>query len=790
VLGTVVALAQAARADDIAAFEHMFGATDINAAIGNGGATAGFSAQGEITVLRWPSPSYYQHVDFKTSTSSTARQTPHFGARDNQGSFAGVYVAPGPGGAAGQFLWARESGWTVTQAYATDDSNRLVTKLYNAAMRVTLQYTDVVAPDLDVLVRHIEVTPDAGFTPTTLRLVYFENFSPTIEKADFYPNDQTDQLASRDYALGMSARLGALVHFSVNGRPPALVAPLGTVNSATAVDAFFDTTIANQPGTDGMYLLTGGDRMPDGFQCGWDADAPPAGAGADAYADAIATSGTLSGSAAVLTHADGALRWDLPPAGGAVDVFIAMGARFADAANTLAEARQRGGDAIRAADQAASGAWLARATLPATDDPDRLRLAKRTLLSIAVGRDRATGAIVASISSQPPYDLDWPRDGSFIDYTLDLAGYHDWAEQHRLFYTTVQRKMDGEQQSFGDSYAGSFLMAYYADGRPGAPIPLEIDEVGLTLWGWYEHAKWIDEPQRTSYLNQVWSSIVLGADMLTSCVDPGTNLQCAENEDDNLAQTVTLHGAIPVRLGLASAARAAHYLGRSSDEHRWMHRLAQLDAAIEKAFGDPTLGYVGGDTSLGDVGAIGPVAWTIWPARFHDYKDSRIALSAKQVVDSYTPFFTAANAGGSYYGKGLVALARYDSEIGDATALARDQMWIDRMVKLVPTSTGHYGESFIYDGQDHYTNVVSIPHLWEASLTYLALMAAYSPGQFERPEIAPLDESSGCGCSVGARPRRSLAPLALIALTLALALRRRYRRPATTTVSRPDFFAR
>src|SRR5438067_12842002 len=99
----------AARADDdIAAFEHIFGATDVNAAIGNGGATAGISSQGELTVLRWPSPSYFQHVDFSTAAGEGNRQLPHFGARDNQGSFAGVYLD-------GQFLWARDDGWTAEQ---------------------------------------------------------------------------------------------------------------------------------------------------------------------------------------------------------------------------------------------------------------------------------------------------------------------------------------------------------------------------------------------------------------------------------------------------------------------------------------------------------------------------------------------------------------------------------------------------------------------------------------------------------------------------------------------------
>src|SRR5205823_6087993 len=125
----------------------------------------------------------------------------------------------------------------------------------------------------------------------------------------------------------------------------------------------------------------------------------------------------------------------------------------------LEEARRRGGDDLRAAEREASAALIAGARLPATDDADRLRLAKRALLSIAVGRDRSSGAIVASISSQPPYNLDWPRDGSFIDYALDVAGLSDWVTQHRAFYTRVQRKSDGDDAVSGsDSFAGSFAM--------------------------------------------------------------------------------------------------------------------------------------------------------------------------------------------------------------------------------------------------------------------------------------------------------------------------------------------
>src|SRR5205807_1520314 len=75
----------------------------------------------------------------------------------------------------------------------------------------------------------------------------------------------------------------------------------------------------------------------------------------------------------------------------------------------------------------------------------------------------------------------------------------------------------------------------------------------------------------------------------------------------------------------------------------------------------------------------------------------------------------------------------------DTSAQATVDGWIDRMVKDVPTpGTGHYGESFV-SKNGKFTDVVAIPHLWEATLTYLALMASDPSSEFARPELATLD---------------------------------------------------
>jgi hypothetical protein len=234
-----------------------------------------------------------------------------------------------------------------------------------------------------------------------------------------------------------------------------------------------------------------------------------------------------------------------------------------------------------------------------------------------------------------------------------------------------------------------------------------------------------------------------------------------------------------VRLGLDSAVRAANFLGHPDEARRWRARLDQLDAAIDHAFSDPQLGFVGQTIdSLGGPtgGGTGAVAWSLWPVELRPISDPRMAASARQIAGDYGPFFARQTGGGSYYGKGLVALARFDQASGDAAGAAQVASWLDVMVKQVPTpGTGHYGESFV-DASGTFTNVTAIPHLWEATLTYLALMAVYSPDEFAPAPLA--DDAAppaGCGCALG--DRRPRLPAVALLLSLLLLASRRTRRP-------------
>ena len=75
-----------------------------------------------------------------------------------------------------------------------------------------------------------------------------------------------------------------------------------------------------------------------------------------------------------------------------------------------------------------------------SDNEKLIAVSKRALINTFIALDKRSGAIVASITTQPPYGEDWPRDGAFINYALDLAGLHDLVRKRNLdFYALALR---------------------------------------------------------------------------------------------------------------------------------------------------------------------------------------------------------------------------------------------------------------------------------------------------------------------------------------------------------------
>ncbi|MCL4557366.1 MAG: hypothetical protein M1491_01785, partial [Deltaproteobacteria bacterium] len=686
--------------------ESAFGATNVNAEVGNGGLSAGISQHGTITILRWPSPSYYDQLNYKTATqgltpSSSPRTLPHFGAADNMGSFAGLYFTAGM--PVSGMVWLRDPTFTTQQYYVSTDSDTLVTQYTSDVEGVRVTQYDLVMPDRDVLVRHYVIDnmgtapmEDAGF-------VYYENLAPCLDKTEYVPVDDWSNDAVNDYACLYDSTRDQLVHFMPGDKDFSHI--MGLFSSApdqSGVDSFL-SSISSLPA--GVYAVIGFDFKPDSYQVGSDATTLcPSGRGVatsynpqDAYVSAYG--GTLPGSPAAQCQANAAVtsRFSLASQGHAeFTVYLSFAKDYSDAEANLSYAQRLGWQTIFDNTEAWWKQWLSTAKLPNTTDPVVVSFSKRALISIRLATDNGTGAIVASISTQPPYAEDWPRDGSFINYALDVAGYHSMVTKHELFYAKVQRKA-----ATGMGPAGSFDMNFYADGMPGGPIPFEIDETGLAVWTMWVHTEFLGSScDRLHYMQQVWPAIKLGTQALVDCKDSTDNLQCYANEDDNVAQTQGLQGAITTWLGIESGIAAARYMDDAADIPAWQARADELKQAIVSTFF--TSGSAGSWTTCttyeiiyNQCGSftkeVGNGAWSIWPAEFLPYTSSTMISQGAYLIDAITPDLTYQTSGTIYNGKATLALAvLYQNDPQGQASL--DPLIYDLLHNVPTQDTQHMGE--------------------------------------------------------------------------------------------------
>ncbi len=402
-------------------FELQLGATNVNAALGSGKLTAAFSRCGELTVLKWPGPSYYSQLDYLASNAPDARTQPHFGALDSQGAFPGIAYRTAKGRG---FTWLRDDDWTHDQRYSADTSDVLVDEMTNAALGFHVTARHFVLPDRDVLVNHYEVRRERGSRVRGGTLVFYTNFAPTLARLPFFPFADWALDFQTDFAAAYDSRERAVLQF-MPASAQAYPHDYGLVNdllrdppqSARRLRRPVRRVLdgVSQPG---VYIAFGARPRDDGVQVGFD-DAPmcahqsalaertiqastclprscrcardlqvrrdrhdPGGPLAacrarngwryeaeSAFADA--QDGRLDGSPIAACQANAAVARRLRFRHGvATAVFdVAIGATQDEAYELLRSARAESPEVQRAATETWWADFLAPARLPATDDP-------------------------------------------------------------------------------------------------------------------------------------------------------------------------------------------------------------------------------------------------------------------------------------------------------------------------------------------------------------------------------------------------------------------------------------
>lgn len=681
--------------------EHLFGATNINAFTGNGGLSVGFSEKGEITVLRWPSPGYYDHINYFTpiipvDEGRHAYDLAYMGAKSNMGIFSGIKTPEG-------VKWLRDL--PSEQSYIPDTPIILNRFFWEGKEIIQKAF---VSPYTDVLVLHYEGPKEIN------SLIFYENLAPCNRKApyipflDWYYDEYNDFLAFYED--------GRIFHMVANDKE---ISYLEDLFSVPEVERKFRASEFLEPFKEmnGIWFGIGSSEPPSSYQVGNDrmTQCPYSRIWVDEPLDAFidARDGILNGYIIGGCQTNSALEL---PFNGSLTIVIVVSDSYYAVKEMLDEISTYSYTELEDLTKKYWEEWLSR--VKGLDE-----FSKRTLISIKLAQDKNSGAIVASISTQPPYGQDWPRDGAFINLALDIFGYYEMVTKHNLFYRDVQRRSG--VYPFG---RGTFDMCYYPDGMPGGPIPFEIDETGLMVWALWSHAKFIKDG-RDEYIREVKETIELAAEALYNCYDENKKLQCVANEDDNPLFTQGLQGAVTYYLAMKSASEFFSYIGDDKRSERFLWRAEEVRNGIIENF------YTGERF----IGLYGAIAWLLWPAEVTGAYNEKVV--ADYLISYAERCLKKEEEGFAYISKGLLAVALTNRE----NYLPKLKELREILIKEVPTpGTMHLGEVVILrDG--NFFNRVAIPHIWEASLSLLFSTALDEPDRFSALK-KELFKEEGCGC--------------------------------------------
>lgn len=834
--------------------EHIFGAANVNAVAGHGALTVGVSADGDLSVLAWPGPSFADQLAYIAPNDLDVRDQPRLGVHDGMGSYVGLLVTTASGTT---LTWLRDPAWTRSQRYTQRDAPVPETTFARADLGLSVVLTDVVSPDVDVLTRRVVVTRAAGSPVTEAKLVVYENLSPTVSKMPMLPVFDWAFDARNDFVAAFDARARSVVHVHPSDR--AVITSLadlatkpeqvdyGPVDalmrrapSDAEVDALvdgFDTAWAP-----GVAALVTTEPPPESWQVGSDAtpicavvarvadnilalprvfprfsipldpsvaqafkcvDSLPAVRAARGWTwapeDALAdlADGALSGSRLAAGQTNAALVAPLVFAGDRAEgaAVFAFGrdvaaARAALAAGTRAPAADRQATAERAGRDAVAGVALPDPAL----GPRVTDVALRALVNVYVARERTTGAIIASVARQPPYYLDWPRDGAFFTLGMDVAGgaFTGWATQRAEWYAGLARREEAPGHPIlspfpttdpdtGDPVfpAHAWEMNYFGDGTPGGNIRFEIDNTALHVWAAIAHAAYLQGDARASYLSNIWPSTRDAIRLLLRWRDPATGLPWPANEDDHLELTSTLHGATTVYAALVAGARGAHAVGDRETAQASLRGARALHEAMTRTYFDPQAGLFRTDPDAAaplKVGT-GSAAWLVWPARFLDPEDGRLEAQLAADMADILRDVRGETEGGLYVMKNVVS-AGLMGRAGGSRDAAREAVL--RLADIATPDTLQFGEVFVTTHPPGasgpvFSARVAPPHVWEGILFYMSAMAVTAPERFhaEVREL-PLPEDAGYEAAGGGCREAPTTPLErgapALALTLAAAL--------------------
>lgn len=723
--------------------ESIDGPSNYATALSNGRLAVAISPWADLTLFRWPNLSFSDQLRYFTATrplfsgeSAPVRMNLDAPSPDwrRYGHPIEPYPQLGSRGAVqlddGAVVFIGDPSWTTSRGFEPDDSTVLVTRLSRPGLQVAV--SDWVDPERDLLVRQFEIGPGAK------RFFYHATFAPWQSSPGRYTKIEPEDAG---FAALYCPADQIIIHFKPKHGGAADHSGAGAL-TRTPLKDLTPAQLDQLYPSGGIFIAWGLLGPNSGWQVGADragklgrqvtGNAPQGG-----HADI--QDGALQQNSLFIGPVDAALSADLSGNTQTVTVLAAAADSAEKAAALVQEARAQGLAHLQARATAAWQATSAKVILPAGADPVSQRVGRRSILNLIQGQDAQSGAIMASISRQPAYHFDWPRDGAFFDLALDMAGFPEAVTRHLEFYARTQLTARvGYTAAFWVNFRSGFFRPeghwrsnMATDGTRGsmpAVMAFEIDETGLTVWNMWRHERYLTGSEREQYIQRMREPLIRAADALVRFVNVKHGWVREALEDDNFPPSATLHGASSVLVGLAAAVDAGERWGIDPAKvKKWREAAVALRRGM--------LGRVNYDSVLDDAGYRGLV-WTLWPAPlFEDFTVpdarrmmDRLAEDTRIKADKETPGF-------AYLGENIFCLALAARGMPEYKPLLEKALTVLTHEVAFP-GTDCFGEvnlwgDFAGTGQKVGQARTSIPHLWNGATAYLAAMAIYQPEAFD-----------------------------------------------------------
>ena len=234
-------------------------------------------------------------------------------------------------------------------------------------------------------------------------------------------------------------------------------------------------------------------------------------------------------------------------------------------------------------------AWVNKEELNFANLPQKIiELYKKSLLILRTNIDNG-GAIIAANDSdiqhfaRDTYSYMWPRDGAFVAYALDMAGYHGVSKSFFDFCLDIISK--------GKEKSGYFLHKYNPDGSLGSSwhpwvsnsekhLPIQEDGTGLVLWAlWFHFNKFRDIEFAVNHYENL---VIRCGDFLVSYRDSETGLPLPSYdlwEENWGVHTFTVSA---VYAGLKAAENFADFFGDGDRAELYKNTAEEVKNAMSK----------------------------------------------------------------------------------------------------------------------------------------------------------------------------------------------------------------